>query len=303
MSATDIAADPIVVGVDGSAAATEALRWAARAAVQRNADLRIVHGYGYAADEFYRGELPPAADIYAALDADSERILAAAAEEAGTVADGLVVRTAMPPLPPVRALVEESRAARMVVLGSSGRGGFTGMLTGSTAVAVTSHAACPVTVVRYREGEARPPVEGPVVVGVDGSPVGERAIAAAFEEASLREAPLVAVHAWLDVEYDSAFNQARVYFEGGPHEQDEQRLLAERLAGWPEKYPDVQVERVVVLDRPRHQLLERSRTAQLVVVGSRGRGGFRGMLLGSTSQALIHHAECPVLVVRPGEVT
>jgi nucleotide-binding universal stress UspA family protein len=115
----------------------------------------------------------------------------------------------------------------------------------------------------------------------------------------LRSVPLIAVHAWSDVTYDDMYGTARIVAEWESLEEGEERLLAQRLAGWQEKYPDVEIRRDLVRDRPRHALLDWSMEAQLLVVGSRGRGGFRGMLLGSTSQALVQHAQCPVLVVRP----
>ncbi|MEU6641825.1 universal stress protein [Saccharomonospora sp. NPDC046836] len=295
MTSGQLDTGPIVVGVDTSDAATRAVRWAAETAAARNVPLRIVHGFGYT-DHFYGGDLPLSPQLYAELEAHALRLLAAAHDEAAAVSSALRIEVAMPATAAVPLLLEESRSARMVVLGSSGLGRFSGVLAGSTTLALTSHAACPVAVVRQRAEGTSAPADAPVVVGVDGSPVSEQAVAVAFREASLRGVPLVAVHAWLDVEY---VTEARVHFEGGAHEEDERRVLAERLAGWQEEYPDVTVERVTVLDRPRHQLLDRSRTAQLVVMGSRGRGGFRGLLLGSTSHALIQHAECPVLVVRP----
>jgi nucleotide-binding universal stress UspA family protein len=156
-----------------------------------------------------------------------------------------------------------------------------------------------VAVIRGRHGTANVPESGPVVVGVDGSPASELAIAAAFEEASSRRAPLIAVHAWSDVTYEDFYGTVRIVPQWESLEEDEERLLAQRLAGWQEKYPDVEIRRVLRRDRPRHALLEAAEKAQLVVVGSRGRGGFTGMLLGSTSQALVQHAGCPVLVVRP----
>ncbi|PXY36499.1 universal stress protein [Prauserella flavalba] len=291
MTAGDISDGPIVVGTDGSEASMDAIRWAAALAARRNRTLRIVHAYTVM--QGYGTDLPPSPEVYEIFEAEAKRLLSAAEHEAKLAESAVRVETAMPNNDSVPALVAESRSAAMIVLGATGGGGFTGMLLGSTAVAVTSHAECPVTVVRRRENGGAA-VDGPVIVGIDGSPVSEEAVAVAFREASLRGVPLVAVNAWLDLEYDTG----RGYFETGRHEEDQRRLLAERLAGWQERYPDVTVERVVVLDRPRRQLLERSRTASLVVVGSRGRGGFRGMLLGSTSQALIHHAQCPVLVVR-----
>jgi nucleotide-binding universal stress UspA family protein len=148
-------------------------------------------------------------------------------------------------------------------------------------------------VVRNRVAE-----EGPVVVGVDGSPASESAIGFAFEAASTRNAPLTAVLSWTDVLVESAFQATRFSMDWSEVEDEQQRLLAERMAGWQEKYPDVVVERVVVRDRPVRALVRAAQHARLLVVGSHGRGGFTGMLLGSTSQALVHHSPCPVAVVR-----
>ncbi|WP_007027177.1 universal stress protein, partial [Saccharomonospora iraqiensis] len=156
-----------------------------------------------------------------------------------------------------------------------------GALAGSTAVGTASHAVAPVVVVRSRAEGEEPPGDGPIVVGVDGSPLSGRAVGYAFEEAAVRRAPLVAVHARADV-------------PEGPRDP-----LAVGLAGWREKYPDVAVHPVTVREKPRPALLDHSATARLLVVGSRGLGGFRGLLLGSTSQALMHHARCPVMIVRP----
>jgi nucleotide-binding universal stress UspA family protein len=196
-------------------------------------------------------------------------------------------------------LIDEFRHARMLVLGRSGAGGFTGMPVGATAATVASHAHSPVAIIRGREDTSMVPDSGPVVAGIDGSANSEPALGVAFEEASLRGVPLVAVHAWNDVTYEDTHGTARIPTQPETLEEGEQRLLAERLAGWREKYPDVEIRPLLVRDRPRHTLLKASETAQLVVVGSHGRGGFTGMLLGSTSQALVQHAQCPVLVVRP----
>jgi nucleotide-binding universal stress UspA family protein len=120
----------------------------------------------------------------------------------------------------------------------------------------------------------------------------------AFEEASLRGADLVAVHTWTEFTSDTEYAYARQFTgDWDDVEADEREKLAVGLAGWQEKYPDVTVRQVVTRDRPVRCLLEHAADAQLVVVGSRGHGGFAGMLLGSTSQALIYHAPCPLLVV------
>ena len=290
-------AEAIVVGVDGSESATRAVRWAAAEAAARTLPLHLVIGCDPTLG-FYGGGLPAPQSLFDDLDKVAARQLAEAADTAREVDSELVVTTAKHTGSPVPLMIEESRTAEMIVLGSSGRGGFTGMLAGSTAVSVAAHAESPVVVVRTRDDESVP-AEGPVVVGVDGSRTSERALAAAFDEASWRKAPLVAVHSWSDVDYVGVLPVQFALLEVEPAEEEQARALTESLAGWSDKYPDVTVERVVVKDRPRHQLLHWAEQAQLVVVGSRGRGGFRGLLLGSTSQALIHHAQCPVMVVRP----
>ncbi len=131
----------------------------------------------------------------------------------------------------------------------------------------------------------------PVVVGIDGSPLSEAAIALAFEAASVRRVPLVAVHTWFEpmmaelVDWESAALEA-------------QEALAERLAGWGAKYPDVHVQRVVTRTSAAQALLDHAARAQLVVVGSRGHGEITGLLLDSVSNALVHAAGCPVAIVR-----
>ncbi|MBD0324223.1 MAG: universal stress protein, partial [Aldersonia sp.] len=212
---------------------------------------------------------------------------------------GLDIATEVSLDSPGRLLVELSAESHLVVLGASGSGGLGGVA--STAVAVTCHAHCPVLVVRTEPEATEPRRDGPVVVGVDGSPVSDSAIGPAFEEAAMRGTTLVAVHTWSDAAFatgdyagDRGLLTPEIDFENV-----ERAVLAERLAGWQEKYPDVTVERRIYADAPRRRLTELSREAQLVVVGSRGRGGFRGLLLGSTSNALVVHAHCPVMVVRP----
>ena len=290
----------ITVGVDGSAGSTAAVVWAANIASRRHLELKIVHGL-QVAGLYYGGGMTGigAATLFEAVQADGERAVADARALAASVDKDLVIGTELPNDPPVPMLIDQSRHARLLVVGRTGTGGFADMLLGGTAASVVSHAHCPVAVVRGRRENTVVPETGPVVVGVDGSPNSEQAIAVAFEEASLRGVPLVAVHAWNDITYEDTRGTARILTQPETLEEGEQRLLTERLAGWQEKYPDVEISRQLVRDRPRNTLLEASETAQLVVVGCRGHGGFTGMVLGSTSQALVHHASCPVLVVRP----
>jgi nucleotide-binding universal stress UspA family protein len=167
------------------------------------------------------------------------------------------------------------------------------MLLGSVATGLIHHAHCPVAVIHHEVSAQSRAARAPVLLGIDGSPASERATAVAFEEASLRAAGLVALHAWSDADMAHVPSM-----EWSAMQSAAEEILAERLAGWQERYPDVSVHRVVVYDRPATHLLDRSESAQLVVVGSHGRGGFAGMLLGSVSTAVAHAARAPVIVAR-----
>ena len=234
------------------------------------------------ADPGPRQDLPRRARAHLAAAVVAAREAAPDLEPRAGVLDGY----------PVPGLVAESRAAQLVVIGDRGLGGVAGLLLGSVAFGLGAHAACPTVVVRGRADAA----EGPVVVGVDGSAVSDAAVAFAFEAASPRRAPLLAVHVWSDLQLDPGTLPAAHW---DSIEQRERERLAERLAGWRDKFPDVAVEQVVAQDHPSRVLVEQSRGAQLAVVGSRGRGGLGGLLLGSVSHAVLHRADCPVAIVRP----
>ncbi|MEU0337480.1 universal stress protein [Streptomyces bobili] len=285
----------VIVGVDGSAAGLAAVEAAAREAQSRGAGLRVVHAFAWPAMHVPLGPSslgPPEGGIRNMAD----RLLAEAVERARAVAPEVEVSHALVIGEPLSVLEVQSRSAELVVVGSRGMGGFVGLLVGSTAVHLAAHGRCPLLVVREQ-----PAADGPIVLGVDGSAAGESAVDFAFAEASLRNAPLLALHAWttwnapLPPPQDAS---APYVNPPGALAGEEERLLYEALAGHGEKYPDVVVEHVAVHGRTREALIEASRSAQLVVVGARGRGGFAGLLLGSVSQAVLHHAHCPVAVVR-----
>lgn len=289
---------PIVVGIDGSASARHAARWAAAHAQRHGLPLRLVHTY-----EIPLGYPPGIVDpdtIRTAYREQGSHWLREARDAVSEIAPELDVDLALERAPVAPALVEESHRAAMIVLGTRGLGGFTGLLLGSTAVAVAGRAHCPVVVVRGRHGEEPASLDGPVVVGVDGTLAGEAAIAFAFAEASSRGCPLIAVHTWTDSLVEEAL-AGGVTLDTRPLAERAEEVLAERLAGWQEKYPEVTVTRDVVRDQPAAAVLRHAATAALVVVGTRGRGGFRGLILGSVSQHLLHHAPCPVAVVRTDE--
>ncbi len=283
-------AAPIVVGVDGSESALEAVRWAADEASRLGTWLRLVHAY-----EVPTGYPPGFVDPHVLRDALSARgweWLVRAHGVAEATVPGLRADLVEENGGAVSTLVRESLGAARVVLGSRGLGAITGLLVGSTAVALAELARCPIVVVRGRN------TAGPVVVGVDSTPTSETAVAFAFAAAAARGTELVAVHTWTDLLLDTAFSGRADPLAITPLARQAAADLDDHLVGWPEKYPDVQVVRKATRDRASRALLRYAENAQLIVVGCRGRGGFRGLLLGSTSQHLLHHAPCPVAVVR-----
>jgi nucleotide-binding universal stress UspA family protein len=283
----------IVVGVDGSESALDAARWAAGEARQRGFSLRVVNAFGWATTQPV-GAAILTSDYRQVLHREAHGHLAAAAAAADEVAPGLRVDRHVVGGHPVRVLRAEGERARLLVIGNRGLGAVLGSLAGSVAVSLAAQAPCPVVVVRGTDPMGLPP-DLPVVVGVDGSGYSEAAIGFAYEAASFRRAPLVAVHTWSDLVWDP---RVALVLDWEAIEAGEREVLAERLAGWQEKFPDVRVRRVVTRDRPARSLLEQARRSQLLVVGSRGRGNIAGPLLGSVSHAVLHRAQCPVAVVR-----
>lgn len=284
---------PIVCGVDGSDSALAAAGWAAQECARLQVPLLLVHAF-MLPTRGYPEVVLVGNDIRHAMEEQGRAWLEEARAAARAAAPEVEVTTEVVCCGAGALLIELSKTARQVVVGSRGLGTVTGLLIGSTAVALAAHAQSPVVVVR---GTAVP--GGPVVVGVDGSPTSEAALAFAFEEASLRNTSLTAITTVTDFAADSAYTMSRLGIDWGQVEEDERRLLAERLAGWQEKYPDVVVNRIALRDRPARALMRYGAEAQLLVVGSHGHGGFVGMLIGSTSQALVHHAPCPLAIVRP----
>jgi nucleotide-binding universal stress UspA family protein len=195
--------------------------------------------------------------------------------------------------PPVPTLVELSEEAEMVVVGSNGRGAVGRVLLGSVSSGVVRSTKCPVAVIRADASFMPHSDQAPVLVGIDCSPASELALAIAFDEASFRGVELTAFHAWSDV--------AVYQIPWLDWKSEAEQSLAEYLAGWQERYPDVKVHRLLALDHPGRALIEESESAQLVVVGTHGRGALTGMLLGSVSNAVVHSVHTPVIVARPGE--
>jgi nucleotide-binding universal stress UspA family protein len=288
MARTD--ARPVVVGVDGSDGALDAVAWAAAEAVLHGGPLRIVHAFVW-----------PLLKIPTALwhmgperglRAHADKILTDAEAIARAVAPDVAVDTAVSTQFPLPLLLEESRNAAYVVVGSSGLGPLGDSLAGSLTVDLVARSHAPVVLVRKTPPPDR--TDQLVVVGVDGSPLAAAAVAVAMNEAALRGGRLLAVH----VARRGPAAPLRRLLAGTPAKLT---LMGNALHGWRRNYPDLPIEERVLIGHPAGALVDLSERATLVVVGSRGRGGFAGMLLGSVSQALLHHAQCPVIVV-PSEV-
>jgi nucleotide-binding universal stress UspA family protein len=283
---------PVLVGVDGSGSSLAAIDLGVREARLHGRALRLVHAYVWPLLGVYLGP-SPAGPPEGGLANEADRVLAAARDRARAADPDLPVTGEVVTGQPVPVLLAEAQRAAQVVLGDRGLGGFTGLLVGSVAVQVAAHAPGPVLVAR---GTSR--TGGPVVVGVDGSPAGAAATEFAFAEAAARGADLLAVHTWFGRLPEEDEQELPLIYDA----EDVQAEQARRLAGWlapvREKFPQVQVRELVRHGRPARALTELSGTAQLVVVGARGRGGFAGLLLGSVSQAVLHHAGCPVAIIR-----
>jgi len=283
----------IIVGVDGSAPSKVAVDWAAREASMRGVPLTVVHVIPPLLDWMSEVQIPD--ELEDLRQRDGQQILSAARQtaEAATKSKSIEIHEELSSSNVLSTLIDFSKSSELVVVGCRGLGAIGRRLLGSVSSGLVHHAHCPVAVIHDEDPLMPHPSEAPVVVGIDGSPASESATAIAFDEASRRGVQLIAVHAWSDF---SAYELPGL--QRAELEEQANETLAARLAGWQERYPDVDVRRVVVCDRAAHQLLEQSESAQLTVVGSHGRGGFAGMMLGSVSSAVAESARMPVIVAR-----
>ncbi|WP_432877342.1 universal stress protein [Kribbella sp. CA-245084] len=273
----------ILVGVDGTSESQIALRWAVDAAKQRELAVRVVRAYLNEVDRWpaigMDGYVPPQMPLDQFQHELDEAVRFARDRLGSKPASGWLANT-----DPSTAILMEAGDAAMVVVGTRSRNKMSAAVLGSVATAMAAKAPCPVVVVR---GERR---TGPVVVGSDGSPDSEDAVVFAFEEAAQTGQPLEVVYCWQpQAEHAEAIDDTEELLKN---------WLAGSIAPYRDKFPTVRVGASVVDGRASARLVDLSETASLVVVGSRGRGGVAGLLLGSVSQSLLHHADSPVAIVR-----
>ncbi|HLU45972.1 MAG TPA: universal stress protein [Natronosporangium sp.] len=277
---------PVVAGVDGSPTSLAAADRGARIAYERGVPLVLIHGFLHPFG-FGTATLDPYAMMPPEPSLQAEEMLAQVAREAREQYPGLSVSHQQVFGGAAPTLVEASKESSLVVVGCRGHGGFADLLLGSVSAQVVSHAYCPVLVVRPVT-PAPLPDDAPVVVGVDGSETAGRALVVAGDEAARQRRPLHVIVA--DVPDDT---RAR---------QQADALLSEAIATVHAAHPQVAVVPRAGYDRRAGEaLLAASHDAAMLVVGSRGRGGFTGLLLGSVSQLMVHHAACSVLVVPPAD--
>jgi nucleotide-binding universal stress UspA family protein len=289
----------ILVGVDGSEAALDAVRWAAHDAALRDVPLTLVHVVNDGAPRWCQVPAPAAYRKWQETRArevieSAIKVAEESAADRGPVQiDSKVFHSATVPT-----LVDLSKEAEMVVVGYRGHGGvLVRTYLGSVSSGMVAHAHCPIAVIHNDEPQVANVARAPVLLGIDGSPASEAATAIAFDEASRRHVALIAMHAWSDLRV-SDLKEFFPNFDWDTHLAEEEETLAERLAGWQERYPEVGVIRRIEVGEPARPLLEASKRAQLMVVGSHGGGGFPGILLGSVGAAMVNRAGIPVIVAR-----
>jgi len=284
----------IVVGTDGSEQSRTAVRWAAAEARLHAASLKILAAYAWSGPPEAFGGVGDRPDVVAQR---FDEMAAAAAAEARALEPGIEVTGAAVIGDPASALLQAGRTATMLVVGNRGRGGFASLLLGSVSQQVATHATGPVVVVRGRTDRR----SGPIVVGVDGSASAEHTLALGFDEAQLRGRGLLAVHSCPMPMPAYGMDMPALPYDPDTVWRDAARNLDAILTPWRDKYPAVPVKTLTQPGNAANALVEVSRDAALLIAGSRGHGELAGSLFGSVGLHLLHHAECPVLIVHPGQ--
>lgn len=289
---------PVVIGMDGSIEAGRAAEYGAWEAKRRGVPLRLV--FAHQPTPMWGPSIMLAGDY--AWDRDwIHEILVRAEKQTASAHPDIEIQSAVVSGGAASTLVEESRRASLVVLGTRASGGVMGHLSGSVAAQVAAHAHTPVIILRPSEDlePIDPEADGRVVVGLDGSTESQSALAFAVDEAVARDVDLEAVYVWSMLEVRDIGPIVPDTYDATEERDKALRLLTEATEGWSDRYPDLTINRRVIhgLD-PVEAIARETDGAGLIVVGSRGHGGFLGLRLGSTVDGLIRYANAPVAVVR-----
>lgn len=286
-------AGTIVVGVDASESSMRALAWAVEQAETERRALTLVHAVNAVMPAYTPASAVFPEEARVALREDGHQILAAARAEVQRTAPTLEVHEVFRLEDPRNVLLEMSRDAAMVVVGSRGRGRVASLLLGSVGVALIRHAHCPVVVHRPSNPGT---VRNGILVGADGSEQSLAVLEFAYREASLRDLPLTVVHCFWDI--NATTSAAYTVAEPSLDRQSERRLLAESMSGMAEKFPEVAVRTAMAMGLPQEVLVRLGERMNLLVVGAHQSGRISRMLFGgSVSVAVVEHVSCPVAVV------
>ena len=284
-----------IVGWDGSPGASAALDWALAQARGTHTKVHLLHAVLAIPPGPY-GEVALDQGVY---DDIAQAVLALGIDYAKEHAPDVTVTTERAYRGVTGALMDAARPHDVIVLGTRGYGGFMTMIVESSCIQAATHAQVPVVVVHPREkGQPSYASAGPVVIAIDGTDLSKQAMQFGLMMASLLHREAIVIHTWTLPAVEIVPPSFIAADEAAAIASDQQRIASEFLAGWRTEFPDVKVTMRVIQGNTAAVLLEAAKTASLVVTGSRGRGEFRGAFLGSTSNALIHHAGCPVAIVR-----
>ncbi|MFJ8932865.1 universal stress protein [Streptomyces sp. NPDC102364] len=280
----------LIVGIDGSEPSLHALDWAVDEAVRRATELRIVYASRW---EQYEAHLPSNSLDRSSLQQHAEHLAAQGVERARQRAPQLTITSQVVPQDPTAALVEASRDAGAVVVGSRGHGTFTGLLLGSVSLPVAAHAECPVVVVRGNDKNVQGGL-GQITLGVGDPERAGEAAEFALREAEMRGTDVLALRAWRCPaheipDYPTADSEAHVVRA--------ENELTSALHDPREAHSSVTVRAHPYEGRARDVLVEASALSDLLVVGARRRRSGVGLQLGPVSHAVLHHSACPVAVV------
>ena len=287
----------IIVGVDGSEPSFDAVRWAAYEARRRNAGLKLVSCYTMPAYGGVDGAIYPSSIDVETLKQDSIGIVRHAIQIVRDIDPQLVVEGVTPMTTPVIGIATSAVKGDEIVVGATGHSGVLNGIVGSVTTGVAHRAHVPVIVV---PSEAQTPIGEAmktIVVGVDGSPESLLALEWAYTEALASGAELNVVHAWI-CPYTISDTSVREVRK--PMEFAAAKVLQSSLESLGSRLTDgsVVIHSTLCEQTPAEALLKESEVAEILVVGSRGRGGLRSLVLGSVSRAVLHRAVCPVAVVR-----